>query len=85
MTLEAAKLDFGEQIMGEMNDPRYKGMQKMEIRVESENGRDSVVHYFWDPRTEELLDFKFKKHSNEGRGIGESTRDPKSGPMGQEP
>ncbi|MEB0207261.1 hypothetical protein [Pseudomonas sp. CCC3.1] len=37
----------------------------MELKIKSKNGRDSVVHYVKDPKTGKLMDFKFKKHSND--------------------
>ncbi|MBW8309448.1 MAG: hypothetical protein K0M45_07435 [Candidatus Paracaedibacteraceae bacterium] len=43
MALEAAKKDAGEVIIENLNDPHYKGMDKMEYRVKSANGKDSVV------------------------------------------
>ena len=36
-------------------------MEKFELRCKSDLGKDSVVHYVRDPKTGELLDFKFKK------------------------
>lgn len=65
MTLYAAKRGEGDVIIKSLKDPRYKGMQKMEHKTKSANGRDSVVHSVGDPNTGELLDFKFKKHSTD--------------------
>jgi len=44
---------------------KFKGMEKFELKVKSANGQDSVVHYVRDPKTGELMDFKFKIHSVE--------------------
>ena len=66
MTLEAAKRGEGVVIIRNLNDPTFKGMEKLELKVKSANGNDSVVHYVRDPATGELMDFKFKKHSTEG-------------------
>ena len=38
-------------------------MEKWEYKVESENGRASVVHYVRDPSTGKLMDFRFQNHS----------------------
>jgi hypothetical protein len=37
----------------------------IERSAESADGRDSVVHYVRDPKTGELMDFKFTKHSHD--------------------
>jgi hypothetical protein len=63
MALDAAKNGEGQTIIRDLGDPRYKGMDKMELKVKSDAGRDSVVHYVKDPKTGEVMDFKFKKHS----------------------
>ena len=65
MALEAAKEGQGVVIIRSLNDARYKGMEKIEFKVKSTNGKDSVVHYVRDPKTQELMDFKFKKHSTD--------------------
>jgi RHS repeat-associated protein len=64
MALEAAKKGAGTKIIDNLNDPQFKGMEKWEYKVKSSNGADSVVHYVKDPKTGNLMDFKFKKHSN---------------------
>jgi len=63
MTLRAAKEGQGNVIIKNLSDPKFKGMEKMELKNKSGNGNDSVVHYVRDPRTGNLTDFKFKKHS----------------------
>ena len=65
MTLGAAKKGAGNKIIDNLGDQNFKGMEKWEYKVKSENGQDSVVHYVRDPNTNELMDFKFKKHSTE--------------------
>lgn len=65
MTLKVAYSGEGEEIMANLSDPRYSGIYKMELKIKSKNGRDSVVHYVKDPKTGKLMDFKFKKHSND--------------------
>ena len=65
MTLEAARRDAGVIIIKDLKDPRFKGMLKMELKIKSKNGNDTVVHYVKDPRTGKLADFKFKKHSTQ--------------------
>lgn len=68
-TLEAAKKGKGSRIAKNLGNPKFKGMEKWEYKVKSKNGRDSVVHYVRDPRTNKLMDFKFKKHSTDIRTI----------------
>ncbi|NKD78112.1 hypothetical protein HEQ60_10115 [Haematospirillum sp. H1815] len=65
MTLQAARKEEGRPLPIELNDPRYQGMQKMEYKTKSAEGKDSVVHYILDPKTGERMDFKFKKHSTD--------------------
>ncbi|WP_202800815.1 hypothetical protein, partial [Pseudomonas psychrophila] len=65
MTLKAAYLGEGEEIIANLSDPRYSGMYKMELKTTSKNGKHSLVHYVKDPQTGELMDFKFKRHSND--------------------
>jgi filamentous hemagglutinin len=65
MALQAAKEGQGVVIIKNLNDPKFKGIEKVELKVKSANGQDSVVHYVRDPKTGELMDFKFKKHSVE--------------------
>lgn len=64
MALDAAKNGAGEKLPIELNDPRYKGMEKWEYKVKSADDKDSVIHYVKNPKTGKLMDFKFKKHSN---------------------
>jgi len=63
MTLNAAQEGQGNVIIKSLNDPKFQGMEKIELKVKSSNGNDSVVHYVRDPKTGNLMDFKFKKHS----------------------
>lgn len=63
MTLAAAKKGEGRRIMENLGDSRYKGMEKWEYKVKSNDKRDTVVHYVRDPKSGKLMDFKFKKHS----------------------
>ncbi|MDR9754992.1 RHS repeat-associated core domain-containing protein [Pseudomonas sp. SZMC_28357] len=66
MTLNSAKAGEGDVIIKNLNDPLYQGMEKLELKIKSQNGRDSVVHYVRNPKTGERMDFKFKKHSTQG-------------------
>lgn len=43
-------------------------MEKVELRVKSANGRDSMVHYVTSPETGDAMDFKFKKQWSEKLG-----------------
>ncbi len=45
MALYAAKEGYGEVIIEDLGDERYKGMDKVEVKVKSDSGKDSVVHY----------------------------------------
>ena len=51
MTLKAAQEGQGSVIMKNLTDPNFKGMDKVELKVKSANGNDSVVHYVRDPNT----------------------------------
>ncbi len=66
MALEAAKEGQGNVIVKSLNDPQFRGMEKIELKVKSAKGNDSVVHYVRDPKTGNRMDFKFKKHSTDG-------------------
>lgn len=66
VTLAAAQKDEWLIIIKGLNDPKYQGMYKMELKIKSKNGNDSVVHYVKNPETGEIMGFKFKKHSTEG-------------------
>ena len=72
----------GVQIIDNLGDERFKGIEKWGHKVKSADGKDSVVHYVPDPATGELQDFKFKKHSVEGPGEWASKPDPKVPPGG---
>ncbi|WP_239987275.1 hypothetical protein, partial [Pseudomonas congelans] len=65
MALEAAKAGAGDVIIRNLGDEAFKGMDKVEYKVKSADGKDSVVHYVRDPKTGTLMDFKFKKYSND--------------------
>ena len=63
MTLDAAKKGEGNKIIDNLNDSRFKGMEKWELKSQSELGRKTNVHYVRDPKSGKLQDFKFKTHS----------------------
>ena len=65
MALEAAKRGEGDIVMANLTDPNFLGMDKMRLKCKSDLGKDSVVHYVRDPKTGELMDFKFKKRSTD--------------------
>ncbi|MFV0477643.1 MAG: RHS repeat domain-containing protein, partial [Parahaliea sp.] len=79
MTLKAAREGQGNVIIKSLNDPNFKGMEKMELKVKSANGNDSVVHYVRDPKTGDLMDFKFKKHSTDSLNNVERVPDQRKG------
>ena len=60
MTLRAARDGKGYSIIKNLNDPKFKGMEKMELKVKSANGRDSVVHHVRNPETGELKTLSLK-------------------------
>lgn len=65
MTLEAAQRGEGIVKVQSLSDPKFKGMQKMELETISAGGKKSNVHYVRNPATGETMDFKFKKHSTD--------------------
>jgi hypothetical protein len=68
MVLDAAKNGAGTKIIDNLGDDAFKGMEKWEYKVKSAEGHDTVVHYVRDPKTGELMDFKFKKQSTDNLG-----------------
>jgi RHS repeat-associated protein len=64
MTMDAAKNGAGQKIIDNLGDPQFKGWEKWEYKVKSNEGYDSVVHYVRDPATGKTADFKFTKHSS---------------------
>lgn len=76
MALEASQKGAGTKIMDNLGDPNFRGMEKWEYKIKSSEGRDSVVHYVRDPNTGELMDFKFKKHSDDVPTLYERTPEP---------
>jgi len=71
MALDAAKNGAGQRIITNLNDTKYKGMDKWEYKVKSAEGKDSVIHYVVNPKTNERMDFKFKKRSDDAIGRSE--------------
>ena len=63
MVLDAAKKGKGNLIIENLNDPKFKGMDKWRYGEKSTQGLNSEVHYVGDPKTGELMDFKFKHHA----------------------
>ncbi|MCP4401648.1 MAG: RHS repeat-associated core domain-containing protein, partial [bacterium] len=74
MTLDAAKQGEGRLKIDNLGDPRYSGMQKMELKTTTAGGKKSNVHYVRNPDTGQLMDFKFKKHSTDYIHNYEKTR-----------
>lgn len=68
MTLEAAQNGAGRRIIKNLEDTKFKGMEKFQYKVKSIDGKDSVVHYVKDNKTGDLMDFKFKKRSTDSLG-----------------
>ncbi len=60
MVLDAAKQGKGTKIIDNLGDPQFKGMEKWSYSEKSAAGLRSEVHYVRDPKTGELMDFKFK-------------------------
>ena len=67
MVLDAAKQGKGVKIIDNLGDPKFKGMEKWSYTERSAAGFRSEVHYVRDPKTRELMDFKFKHHAETGR------------------
>jgi len=65
MTLNAAQEGQGNVIIKNLSDPKFLGMNKIKLKVKSNEGNTTVVHYVKDPKTGKQMDYKFKKHSNE--------------------
>jgi RHS repeat-associated protein len=78
MALDAAMNGAGSKLIDNLGDPIFKGMEKWEYKVKSDEGADSVVHYVRDPNTGELMDFKFKTQSNDKPTPAEKTTAPTS-------
>jgi RHS repeat-associated protein len=65
MVLEEAKKGKGINITeglsgGKLKDPKFEGMEKWSYSETSNNKIRSEVHYIRNPKTDELMDFKFK-------------------------
>jgi hypothetical protein len=57
---QQAKAGMGRVEMRGLNDPMFKGMDKVHLSLKTHNGRVVVVHYVRDPKTMRIMDFKFK-------------------------
>jgi hypothetical protein len=64
MAIGAARRGEGRVLIPSLNYP--KGHQKIEVKVKSDRGRDSIIHYQRDPVSGRRYDFKFDKHSTDG-------------------
>ena len=53
----------GDIVITSLTVPKFLAMDKMRLKCKSDLGKNSVVHYVKDPKTGELMDFKFKKSS----------------------
>ena len=67
MTLDAAKKGEGDTIISadKIKDPKFKGMEKAQLKTTSDSGKKSVVNFMRKPGSKEGADFKFKKRSDE--------------------
>ena len=63
MVLDAAKQGKGTKIIDNLGDPKFKGMEKWSYTEKSASGLRSEVHYVRDPKTGQLMDFKFTHHA----------------------
>lgn len=63
MVFDAAKQGKGQKIIDNLGDPQFKGMEKWSYGEKSAQGLRSEVHYVRDPKTGQLMDFKFKHHA----------------------
>jgi RHS repeat-associated protein len=73
MVMDAAKNGEGTKIMENLNDPKFKGMDKYRYYERSKNGNLSEVHYVKNPKTGELSDFKMKHSSTEPKTVAKQT------------
>jgi YD repeat-containing protein len=62
LAMDEAQAGAGQKIMDNLNDPRYKGMEKWQHVHQNPDGTNTVVHYVRDPVTGNLMDFKFKEN-----------------------
>ena len=66
MALEQAKKGGKEpdriKLPIELNDPRFKGMQKFSYVLKPKYGKKIEIHYVEDTKTGQRMDFKFKQH-----------------------
>jgi len=60
LTLDEAKNGAGMRIIKNLNDPKFKGMEKWQHIHKHSGGNQSIIHYVRDPKTGKLMDFKFK-------------------------
>ena len=65
MAMKAAKAGEGKVIMKDLSDPKYRNMIKMQYVVTSDSGKKTVIHYVYNPKTGERMDFKFKTRSTD--------------------
>lgn len=47
-----------------LHDPRFKGFEKLEHHHTTAGGEYIEVHYVKNPKSRELMDFKFKDNPN---------------------
>jgi RHS repeat-associated protein len=64
MVLDAAKQGKGRKIIDSLGDPKFKGMEKWSYNEKSAAGVRCEVHYVRDPKTGDLMDFKFKHRTD---------------------
>ena len=62
--MDAAKNGAGKPLDMKLDDPKYKGMDKIRYTTESQNGNKSTVHYIKNKETGETYQFKFKRSSD---------------------
>ncbi len=60
LSMDEAKGGAGRKIMDNLGDPKFKGMEKWQHVHKHPDGTNTVIHYVRDPKTGQLLDFKFK-------------------------
>jgi hypothetical protein len=61
LTMDEAKGGAGKKIISNLNDPKFKGMDKMQHVHKHPNGTQTNIHYVRDPKTGKTMDFKFKE------------------------
>lgn len=64
LVLTEAQKGNGRRLELDLVDRKYLGMEKWQTSTRSKSGRTATVHFVRDPKTGELMDFKFIRGKN---------------------